>query len=47
MNLKPKKLVLNQETLKILSGNSTNKFASHTCTTPTACSPFSCTVAPC
>jgi len=48
MNLKPKKLVLNQETLKNLSGPSDNKFASHNaCTTPTACTPFSCTVAPC
>ena len=50
MNVKPKKLSLNQETLKILSdleiSSSQEKlFGPHTAVT--ACSPFSCTLAPC
>ena len=48
---KQTKLKLHQETLRNLSKDPTqdndNKVAgSHTCT-PTACSPFSCTLAPC
>lgn len=50
MNEKPRKLVLNQETLRDLmdDGISQGKFfGTHACTAATACSPFSCHLAPC
>lgn len=50
MNEKPKKLVLNQETLRDLLDDGLSQgnkfFGTHTCA-PTACSPFSCHLAPC
>jgi hypothetical protein len=49
MTQKPKKLILHQETLKNLSEEQPFEdllFGSKTCT-PTQCSPFSCTLAPC
>lgn len=51
MKEKPKKLVLNQETLRdLLDGRiSQGKFfgTNNNCTAATACSPFSCHLAPC
>jgi len=50
MNVEPKKLLLNQETLKILlelenGPSQENRLFGHTAVT--ACSPFSCHLAPC
>jgi len=51
MNVKPQKLTLNQETLKILleskDAASQENGARGPHTAVTACSPFSCTLAPC
>lgn len=52
MNVKPQKLTLNQETLKILfeskdAASPENGVRGNTHTAVTACSPFSCTLAPC
>jgi hypothetical protein len=48
MSQKPKKLILNQETLRQLSEDQPTElmFGTKTCS-PTQCSPFSCTLAPC
>ena len=51
MNVKPQKLTLNQETLKILfeskDASQENGLRGNNHTAVTACSPFSCTLAPC
>ena len=50
MNVKPQKLTLNQETLKILFESNDapeNGVRGNNHTAVTACSPFSCHTAPC
>ena len=52
MNVNPQKLTLNQETLKILleskdAAAQENGVRANTHTAVTACSPFSCHLAPC